>query len=162
MALLASVTTKLISQNITPQNALRGTMEKKVTVHQAYKYTVKQGDYLWLIATQMYGSGYKAYDIARANNIANPSLIEPGQILTLPDLKVVATQENGQIADGVSTKKITLTAPTYTVQQGDYLWNIAERAYGDGMMWTRIATANTEKITVPDVLYQGVILKIPR
>ncbi len=47
-------------------------------------YTVVEGDWLSKIAGRAYGNIY-AYDrIAKANNIANPDLIEPGQVLTIP------------------------------------------------------------------------------
>ena len=46
------------------------------------KYTVKPGDTLSGIAAH-YGVNYM--DIARANNIANPDLIYPGQTFVIPD-----------------------------------------------------------------------------
>ena len=132
-------------------------MQKTISLQKEKTYTVKKGDYLWQIAVVTYGSGYKAYDIAKANNIAHPSLIEPGQVLKLPDVKVA---ETGQIGQAVSTAKVTYTKATYTVQKGDFLWNIAEKAYGDGLMWTKIAKANN--ITTPDTIYSGTVLRIPR
>ncbi len=47
-------------------------------------YTVKQGDHLWKIAQDVYADGYKWIEIAQANNIQNPDLIEVGQQLKLP------------------------------------------------------------------------------
>ncbi|MBN1262749.1 MAG: LysM peptidoglycan-binding domain-containing protein [Candidatus Pacebacteria bacterium] len=47
-------------------------------------YTVKQGDHLWKIAQEVYNNGYKWTEIAQANNIQNPDLIEVGQQLKLP------------------------------------------------------------------------------
>lgn len=47
-------------------------------------YTVVKGDDLWNIALRAYGDGYRWIEIARANNLANPSLIFSGNILTLP------------------------------------------------------------------------------
>lgn len=46
-------------------------------------YTVKAGDCLWNIAKRYYGDGMKYKDIASKNNIKNPNLIYPGQVLTL-------------------------------------------------------------------------------
>ena len=48
-----------------------------------YTYTVQPGDCLWNIAKAFYGSGSKAYEIAKKNNIRNPNLIYPGQVLKL-------------------------------------------------------------------------------
>ena len=49
-------------------------------------YTVKEGDCLWLIARQMYGNGSDYTKIFEANRdqISNPNLIYPGQVLTMP------------------------------------------------------------------------------
>lgn len=47
-------------------------------------YTVVKGDHLWGIAVRAYGDGYKWVEIAQVNNLENPNLIHPGNILTLP------------------------------------------------------------------------------
>jgi LysM repeat protein len=49
---------------------------------------------------------------------------------------------------------------TYTVQSGDTLWDIAERVYGDGREYPRIARASG--ISDPDRIYPGQSLTIPR
>lgn len=51
----------------------------------AGSYTVVKGDSLWAICKKTYGDGSLAYKLATANNIKNPNLIYPGQVLTLPD-----------------------------------------------------------------------------
>ncbi|MDO5498124.1 MAG: LysM peptidoglycan-binding domain-containing protein [Propionibacteriaceae bacterium] len=48
----------------------------------------------------------------------------------------------------------------YTVQRGDDLWSIAERFYGDGLAWARIAAANPV-IESPDHLEAGWDLVLP-
>lgn len=48
------------------------------------KYTVVSGDWLSTIAGRAYGDIYTFDKIAKANNIANPNLIEPGMVLTIP------------------------------------------------------------------------------
>ncbi len=47
-------------------------------------YTVVKGDYLWKIAVEQYGDGYKWVEIARANKLVNPNIIHAGNVLTLP------------------------------------------------------------------------------
>ncbi len=48
-------------------------------------YTVVSGDTLWAIAERFYGDGGKYPRIAEASGVANPDLIHPGQVLTIPD-----------------------------------------------------------------------------
>lgn len=47
-------------------------------------YTVVEDDWLSKIAGRAYGDIFAYERIAKANNIANPDLIEPGMILTIP------------------------------------------------------------------------------
>lgn len=49
---------------------------------------------------------------------------------------------------------------TYTVQVGDCLWTLAEKYYGDGTQYKRLAAANPA-ITNPDLIYPGQVLTIP-
>lgn len=48
------------------------------------QYTVLKGDNLWGIALRAYGDGYQWVKIASENNLVNPNLIHPGNVLTLP------------------------------------------------------------------------------
>ena len=49
---------------------------------------------------------------------------------------------------------------TYTVQSGDCLWNLAEKYYGDGTQYKKLAAANPE-IKNPNLIYPGQVLTIP-
>jgi len=48
------------------------------------KYTVKQGDSLWNISMEVYGTGYRWTEIAKLNKLENPGLIFTGNVLNLP------------------------------------------------------------------------------
>jgi nucleoid-associated protein YgaU len=50
---------------------------------------------------------------------------------------------------------------SYTVADGDTLWAIAERHYGDGSQYTRIFEANRDQLDNPDVIQAGQVLRIP-
>jgi nucleoid-associated protein YgaU len=131
------------------------------------EYIIKTGDTLWSIAEQQYKSGYNWVDIARANNLSNPGVINVGNKLKLP--KVVAKTTTVQ-APKVSAKpvdqKITtpketkISGDSYQVVHGDTLWSIAERAYGDGYKWVDIARAN--HLVNPSLIHSQNKLKIPR
>ena len=123
------------------------------------KYIVKAGDNLWSIAEATYGSGWNAYDLAKINKISNASVIEVGQTIVLPSL-APKQPTTGQVAAAATTSPMTITGNRYTVQHGDYLWKIAQEAYGDGYAWVRIAQAN--HLANPGLIFSGNVLVIPR
>lgn len=121
------------------------------------KYTVKEGDTLFLIAEKYYNDGYKYTEIVKANNLASADLIEMGQVLEIPKVEAM-TAVSEQPADTEWGPKIT--GNSYTVVAGDWLSKIAGRSYGDIYAYQKIADAN--KITNPDTIEIGQVLTIPR
>ncbi len=95
------------------------------------EYVVKPGDTLYAIATRF---NTTPAVLASINNITNPNLIYPGQVLRVP----------------------TGTAQTYVVQRGDTLYAIAQRF---GITVAALQAANN--ITNPNLIYPGQILIIP-
>lgn len=142
------------------------------------KYTIKEGDTLFLIAQQYYNDGFKYTEIIKENKLANPDVLEVGQEITIPKIEgEQASNNENQAADespapdnqtdngqgGAENMTIwgnRITGETYTVQAGDWLSKIAERAYGDINQFSKIAEANN--ITNPEVIEVGTVLKIPR
>lgn len=126
-------------------------------------YTIKSGDDLWSISKNVYSDGYKWVEIARANKIENPGLILVGDKLIIPKIEkkeVVIqsekpTQEPNKI---VANNKINGT--TYSIKEGDNLWDICVRAYGDGFRWAELAKVNN--IQNPDLIYPDNVLNVPR
>ena len=57
-------------------------------------------------------------------------------------------------------KSSAITDRTYVVKEGDHLWDISVRAYGDGFRWVDIVSANN--LSNPNTLVTGMVLKIPR
>lgn len=121
------------------------------------KYQVREGDSLWTIAQSAYGSGYNAIDIAQANKLENPDIIEPGQKLVIPNVK--PKEPTLGEAVGATTGQVVQKPQNYLVQEGDSLWKIAEQFYGDGYVWVKIAQANS----LPDAnfIYAGTQLLLP-
>ena len=96
-------------------------------------YTVKSGDTLSEIAMK-YGTTYQ--ELARINNIANPNVIYPGQVIKI----------NG------TAEKI------YTVKSGDTLSGIASKY---GTTWQKLYEKNKSVIgNDPNLIKPGQVLKV--
>ncbi|MGL5795264.1 MAG: LysM peptidoglycan-binding domain-containing protein, partial [Waterburya sp.] len=113
-------------------------------------YIVRQGDDLSKISERAYGEERFSTLIYDANrNVIGPdsgSLL-PGQILYIPILPTNTSPRPGE---------------EYIVRQGDYLFLIAERAYGDGNRLNVIYEANRDVIGPdPTVLVPGQRIQIP-
>lgn len=135
------------------------------------KYTVKEGDTLYLIAQKYYSNGFEFPRIAEVNKLADVNLIEVGQVLEIPvaNTQVASiTLSNSESASSAGQGGATnqtiwgekISSDTYTVAEGDWLSKIAGRAYGDVMTFDKIAKANN--ITDPNLIEPGTVLKIPR
>lgn len=122
------------------------------------QYIVQAGEDLWQIAEKNYGSGFNAYDIAQANDLKEPYILQSGQKLIIPSVaKRFPTQ--GSITP-VSAIQSGIAGKTYVVKEGDFLFQIAQEAYGDGDLVQKIIDAN--KIPEPYTIEVGQQLFIPR
>lgn len=70
-----------------------------------------------------------------------------------------APKENGQIS-AIQSGKVTIKGTKYIIKPGDTLASIAEEAYGDASLWTRIAEANG--LTADSLIHADNPLTIPR
>jgi nucleoid-associated protein YgaU len=111
------------------------------------KYTVERGDHLWKISNKFYKTGFNWASIARENRLANPDIIHAGNVLAIP-------KEGAKVS-----------GRTHTVAQGDTLWDIAEKFYGSGFEWQKIADANPDLVgTLPNgnvLIMTGQVLAVP-
>lgn len=165
---------------ITDEAATDETLQEEMT------YVVQPGDSVSSIARDELGSMDYADEIIQLNNLTSPDQIEVGQELMLPsvqdDTMMKDTTEDAMTEDeadeammekeqaddsGETTMEaekteqtISITGSSYTVRKGDHLWDIAERAYGDGNMYTTLIEANN--LMNPDRLTEGMVLRIPR
>lgn len=121
------------------------------------EYITKEGDYLWKIAEDFYGSGFNAYDIAQVNHIPEPNNIPPGTKIILP-LVTPKQPTKGEIA-ATQTEQVISKDGFYLVQLGDSLSSIALKVYGDLNAWPIIAKENN--IQNPEQIEVGMVLKIP-
>ena len=151
------VETKKVSPTVTP---------KQDKVVKGSTYTIAEGDSLWSISEKVYDSGYNWVDIARANNLNEPGVLHVGNKLKLPKVepKIATVEKPAVTKGGVITEKAAsikkITGSTYKIVKGDDLWDIAERAYGDGYKWVDIARANN--LHNPGLIHVNNTIKIPR
>ena len=108
----------------------------------ATTYQVVAGDTLWAIA-ERFGTTVAA--LSAANQLSDPNLIYPGEVVTLPG----GTTPSPRAA-------ITPSATTYQVVAGDTLWAIAER-FGT----TVAALSAADQLSDPNLIYPGEVVTLP-
>lgn len=142
---------------ISDQNKQKITPTPSPFIDEKKVHKVEKGENLWKISEKYFSSGYNWVDIAKENNLVNPNLIEVGQELKIP---VVEPKTITSILSAAQTNKSAISETTYKVVQGDNLWEIAVRAYGDGYKWVEIASENN--LVNPNLIHSGNTLIIPR
>ena len=129
-------------------------------------YTVKAGDDLWSISEQVYDDGYQWTKIALENKLDNPGTIFEGSKLIIPTLtpeeKELAVERNKiqEATPSSAIEGVSIEGDTYKIVEGDNLWDISVRAYGDGYKWVELAEIN--KIENPNLIYPDNVLNLPR
>lgn len=101
-------------------------------------YRVRRGETLWELAKRFLGSGSKYPEIMSLNGLTSET-IYPGQLLKIP----------------VTPEKVTIT---YTVKNGDTLWEISKRFLGNGNRYQEIMNLNG---LTTDIIHPGEKLIIP-
>lgn len=79
-------------------------------------------------------------------------------------LKTTTATTNGQAYSSSSSSSRSVQSAksgTYTVKSGDTLSKIAKQYYGDGSQYMKIFNANKDKLSDPNRIYAGQVLKIP-
>ena len=124
------------------------------------EHVVQRRDTLWDLAERYLGDGYRSREIFDLNRdrtqpdggtLTDPGVIRPGWRLQIPAGTSVA-EPDGQV----------------TVQPGDTLWDIAERALGDGHRFGEIVELNKgatqpdgHTLTDPELIEPGWVLQLP-
>jgi nucleoid-associated protein YgaU len=118
-------------------------------------YTVKRGDTMETIASSWFGSKSKWVLIAHENPLVDPLKLKSGQTLRLPpkDAKL----------EGIPTEELRRLSryTKYVVVDGDSLWKIAAKQYGNGALHKLIADANHDVLGNSNDLQIGMELVIP-
>jgi nucleoid-associated protein YgaU len=139
------------------------TISDESVINSSTNYEVIRGDSLWKIAVEKYNNGYAWTEIAKANNLSNPSVLEEGQKLVIPEKVAINGEEFGIIeSTTIDSNPSVLVGGEYKVVSGDSLWKIAVNAYGDGYQWLKIWNENKSKLPNANGLEIGMTLVIPK
>ena len=159
-------TSEDVSLEETEETQLEG-FEEIIFKGEEGTYTIQEGDDLWKISEKFYQDGYKWIEIAELNNLAYPDYLAVGQELKMPKPSQKTEEASGEtieeeaiVIEETAEDQKTITEDKYTVQEGDCLWEICIKAYGDGYKWTEVAQTNN--LAYPDYLAVGQELKMPR
>jgi nucleoid-associated protein YgaU len=76
--------------------------------------------------------------------------------------KVIAAVGNVEGIASVADEVAGTDPVFHTVQKGDNLWKISEKALGNGSRYTEIFEANKPMLKDPDMIYPGQVLRIPQ
>lgn len=75
-------------------------------------------------------------------------------IVAVGNVEGVATVEDATATEATAPK-------LHTVEEGDTLWAVSEKALGSGARYMEIFEANKPMLTDPDKIYPGQVLRIP-
>ena len=66
-----------------------------------------------------------------------------------------------RVEEEIDTAEPADQSTYHTVESGDTLWAVAEKAYGNGSKYNAIFEANKPMLSDPDKIYPGQVLRIP-
>ncbi|MDF1799242.1 MAG: LysM domain-containing protein [Planctomycetota bacterium] len=129
-------------------------------------YVWKDGDSLSSLAEFYYGDRKLRTHLRAANEGHEQPLA--GEVIWIPRFDELAEAGSRPTKDAAPVHKAPIEAPagsstatTYTVVEGDSLWNIASDAYGKGTRWSDIFKANRHQMKNENDLKIGMQLIIP-
>lgn len=118
---------------------------------------VEQNQTLSEIAAEYLGSSRRWPELLEANRdqLASDRDLRPGMKLRIPGGSVAANTGNN------TTPAPPATGRTYTVKANDTLYRIAVSQLGNGNRWREIQELNKDKISRPDDIKPGMVLRLP-
>jgi len=142
---------------------------------QPSTYVVTPGDNLGVIAIKVYGQqrGNKKTAVdtiyhANRQTLSSPDEVLVGQKLNIPSLSAVSVQKDTkqnvfvQALNNLKDMVNTTRAEEYVVENGDSLWQIAEKCLGNGSRYHDIVDLNIAVIDDVQNLPVGLPLKLPK
>lgn len=154
-------------------------------------YTVKEGETLWSIAEERYGSGFEWYRIADANKIEDVSSLEKGTALVIPDVKesvvdkdeamseeeeslssveMSGSEESGKTDTEASTdeqKNDAVVSAGTKITGNTYVIQVGDDLWDIALRaygdgYRWVDIANANNLENPDIIHVDNTLKLPR
>ncbi|MFH0947231.1 MAG: LysM peptidoglycan-binding domain-containing protein [Planctomycetota bacterium] len=122
-------------------------------------YAVKKGDTLGSIAKELFGSVRYLDELRKANEDVDPSRLQIGQVLNVPDLGGGSARP-GSVSE--PEEPAATGKATYKVKKGDTLFGISRAVFGTSARWRDILAVNAEILSDPNNLKPGTLLTLPR
>lgn len=144
----------------------RVTAPVRAPLPKPVRHTVRKDESLYKIAARYLGDGNRWREIARANGerVSENGGVREGVTLVIPNAKAViepiASPRTGGERSPVA-KPASKAPTTYTVAKNDSLGKIAQDLLGSVRYMDEIILANPGKISDPDDIRVGMVLRIP-
>lgn len=126
-------------------------------------HVVASGETFVSISRAVYGDGRYYQALIDANPSVDPDKLKPGMTIQLPpESQVKQSRKPAKSSPAPGSTSRTTDGKTYTVQNGDSLYKIARKLYGDGEKSADLYEANKQTIG-PDStrLKIGMVLTLP-
>ncbi|MEZ6014182.1 MAG: LysM peptidoglycan-binding domain-containing protein [Planctomycetota bacterium] len=110
---------------------------------EVFTALVRDGDTWASIAKRYYGDEGRARLLRRSNE---GTVLAAGKVVLVPAVdRLPNTPEVREVE----------------VREGEGLWHVAKRALGDGNRWRELHEANRDRISNPDFVKPGTLLRLP-
>jgi nucleoid-associated protein YgaU len=125
-------------------------------------HTVRPRETLSSIARDRLGHERHWGLLAKANDDqlhGEPDRLKTGMVIRIPAIGRGDRPDPGAVA-AASAPRPSAGSRAYRVQPGDTLWRIADRELGDGAQWERIYRANRDRLSSPNDLRVGQVIRL--
>ena len=122
-------------------------------------YTFGPKDTLWALANRFYGDGRYWKPLAVYNGITNPKKIRDGKVIMVPPFAYLNMDALNWTFEGEDNNNYQVVERSHTFLDGDTLWALASKYYGNGNYWEPLAIYNN--ISNPRKISNGTVVYLP-